>query len=450
MLGRLLSRVYERGVRQKYRGLSPALFTPTVDTQLRRLNVHEHVGMEIFQRFGVNVPRSVVVSNLANVKSAYATLFPSGDGDVVVKAQVLAGGRGKGRFSNGFQGGVHMADSAEEAQTIAQKMLGSSLITKQTTEEGQPCHKVLMVERLYLRRELYLSILLDRETGGPMMVASTAGGMDIEDVAEKTPHKILKEPINIVDGPAPGQLKRLAKNLGFKANKIDQVEGMLEKFYNMFMELDATMIEVNPLAETSDGKVMVCDAKFNFDANAEYRQQSVFERRDTSQEDPREVEASQQDLNYIGLTGNIGCMVNGAGLAMATMDIIKLHGGDPANFLDVGGGASETQVQKAFEILNDDPNVKAILVNIFGGIMRCDIIANGMISAAKCIGLSKPVILRLQGTNVKEATAAIESSQFRMIMADDLDDAALKAVRIADITKQAEQIQMNVSFNLPL
>merc|ERR1719201_1967904 len=328
--------------------------------------------------------------------------------------------------------------------------IGSNLITKQTTEEGQPCGKVLMVERLYLRRELYLSILLDRETGGPMMVASTAGGMDIEDVAEQTPQKILKEPINIVDGPAPGQLKRLAKNLGFKANKIAQVEEMLLKFYNMFMELDATMIEVNPLAETSDGKVVVCDAKFNFDDNAEFRQQSVFERRDTTQEDPREVEASQQDLNYIGLTGNIGCMVNGAGLAMATMDIIKLQGGDPANFLDVGGGATDKQVTEALKIIASDPNVKAILVNIFGGIMRCDIIANGMISAAKCIGLSKPVILRLQGTNVKEATAAIESSQFRMIMADDLDDAALKAVRIADITKQAEQIQMNVSFNLPL
>merc|ERR1712010_114763 len=247
----------------------------------------------------------------------------------------------------------------------------------------------------------------------------------------------------------------VARALEFPEHKIAMAQHEIESLYNLFMDTDATQVEINPFAEGGvpggeQDQIFCVDAKLNFDDNAEYRQKEVFAMRDTSIEDPRDVAAEAAGLNYIGLTGNIGCMVNGAGLAMATMDIIKLHGGDPANFLDVGGGASETQVQKAFEILNDDSNVKAILVNIFGGIMRCDIIANGMISAAKSIGLSKPVILRLQGTNVKEATAAIESSQFRMIMADDLDDAALKAVRIADITKQAETIQMNVTFNLPL
>lgn len=283
-----------------------------------------------------------------------------------------------------------------------------------------------------------------------MIVASTAGGMEIEDVAESQPEKILKEPINISTGPVPGQFEGLAKNLGFKGKRIDAVVEMLGQFYQMFTELDATMIEVNPLAETPDGKVVICDAKMNFDDNAEYRQNAVFERRDRTQEDAREVMASEYDLNYIGLTGNIGCMVNGAGLAMATMDIIKLHGGSPANFLDVGGGASTDQVQKAFEILNNDPNVRAILVNIFGGIMRCDVIANGVIQAAENIGLSKPVILRLQGTNVKEATEIIEASKYRMIMAQDLDDAAVKSVRIADILNQAEDTGLGVSFEIPL
>lgn len=423
----------------------------SLDTQVRQLNVHEHVGMEMFERFGIAVPRSVVITDAKNATNAYNTLFPAGDGDAVVKAQVLAGGRGMGTFANGFKGGVHMITDAKEAKEVSENMLGQFLITKQTGEEGKLCSKVLMVERLYIRRELYFSIMLDRGFGGPVMVASTEGGMSIEDVAEATPEKVLKEPIDIINGPSPGQMETMAKNLGFKGDdQIAQVSDLLNKFYDMFMSLDATMIEVNPLAETPDGRVVVCDAKMNFDDNAEFRQAQVFERRDRSQEDAREVAASEYDLNYIGLDGNIGCMVNGAGLAMATMDIIKLHGGTPANFLDVGGGATTTQVQKAFEILNDDPSVRAILVNIFGGIMRCDVIANGIISAAKNIGLRKPVVVRLQGTNVEQAMAAIESSEYRMLMAEDLDDAARKAVRIADIVRQAEEIQVGVSFELPL
>ena len=330
-------------------------------------------------------------------------------------------------------------------------MLGQPLITKQTGEEGKPCSKVFLAERVYSRRELYFAVLMDRTHGGPVLVASTAGGTSIEEVAAATPEKILTCPCDVLDGPTDAQLEDLAAGLGFKDEGLRaQAVHTFRKTYELFRDNDATLVEINPLVETPDAQLYICDAKLNFDDNAEFRQPEIFAARDTSQEDKREVDAAQHDLNYIGLDGSIGCMVNGAGLAMATMDIIKLHGGEPANFLDVGGGATKTQVQKAFEILNADQQVKAILVNIFGGIMRCDVIAQGIIGAAQEISLSKPVIVRLQGTNVEVATELIEGSGYRMIMADDLDDAAQKAVRIADIVKQAEQIQVGVSFELPL
>jgi len=362
---------------------------------------------------------------------------------------VLTGGRGLGHFSNGFKGGVHLCNKPGDVGKFASKMLGQNLITKQTTAEGMPCNKVMLVERMYMRREMYISIMLDRAAGGPIFIASPAGGTSIEDVAHSTPELIFKQPIDIMKGITDEQSAFLATSLGFTPGTAPHAEckSVVEKLYQMFRAHDCTLVEVNPLAETPDGRVVVCDAKINFDDNAEFRQGAVFKLRDRSQEDIREVEAAKHDLNYIGLTGNIGCMVNGAGLAMATMDIIKLKGGDPANFLDVGGGATEGQVQKAFELLNADSKVKAILVNIFGGIMKCDVIAMGVINAAQAIGMKKPIIIRLKGTNVNEAKKLIEASGFKMIVTDDLEDAADKAVHVADIVRQAEEVSLHVQFS---
>ena len=419
--------------------------------QTRSLNVHEYVGIEVMRERGIATPAGFVANSPEEAREIYESgKLGAGNPDVVMKAQVLAGGRGKGTFKNGFKGGVHMCTNADETFDFAKKMLGQNLVTKQTGDEGKPVNKVLHMERLYLRRETYFSILMDRESNGPVMVASPDGGMNIEEVAASTPERIFKESVDIMEGVQTEQVMRLAKEMGFQGEQQEMAADIMAKLYNLFIESDATQVEINPFAETSDGKVYVCDAKLNFDDNAEYRQKKIHDYRDRSQEDSREVEAAQYDLNYIGLDGSIGCLVNGAGLAMATMDIIKLHGGTPANFLDVGGGATSSQVQKAFEILNADKEVKCIMVNIFGGIMRCDVIAQGVVKAAKTIGMEKPVVVRLQGTNVEEAKALIDASGFRMILADDLDDAAEKAVRIADIVKQAQAIQVGVSFELPL
>ena len=416
--------------------------------QKRNLNVHEYIGTDLMRENNIAVPNGKVASSADEAKKIYE----SGElgSDIVMKAQVLAGGRGKGTFKNGFQGGVHMCTNADEVHDFASKMLGNSLVTKQTGAEGKPVNKVFLMERLYLRRETYFSILMDRSHNGPVMVGSPDGGMSIEDVAAETPERIFKEAIDIKTGVQDEQVMRMAENMGFAGDEQKQAAEIMKKLYQLFIEKDATLVEINPFAETSDGQVFVCDSKLNFDDNAEFRQKKVHDYRDRTQEDSREVEAAQYDLNYIGLDGSIGCLVNGAGLAMATMDIIQLHGGSPANFLDVGGGATANQVQKAFEILNADKKVRAILVNIFGGIMRCDVIAQGIVKAAGSIGMGKPVIVRLQGTNVEEARQLIEASGFRMILADDLDDAATKAVKVADIVRQAEEIQVGVSFELPL
>jgi succinyl-CoA synthetase beta subunit len=367
--------------------------------------------------------------------------------EIVIKAQVLSGGRGKGSFKSGFKGGVHMVAKPGEAREYAKSMLGEELVTKQAPN-GIICNKVLLMEKMEMKQEMYLSILMDRASQGPLMVCSPRGGTSIEDVAASNPEFIFTQPIDIMTGLTDEECERMATNLGLEEGTIARGKAvtLMKNVYNMFIATDCTQLEINPLAETPDGDIVVCDAKVNFDDNAEFRQSSVFARRDSTQEDPREVEAAKYDLNYIGLDGTIGCMVNGAGLAMSTMDIIQLKGGSPANFLDVGGGANETQVQKAFELLNNDPRVKAILVNIFGGIMRCDVIATGIINAAKEIGISKPIVVRLQGTNVKEAKILIEASGFRMILADDLDDAAEKAVGVAEIAMQAEKIKVGVKF----
>lgn len=415
---------------------------------VRDLNVHEHVSMELMNSHNIRTPESYVAKSAVEAEQIYKKMQSGGSKrDVVIKAQVLSGGRGLGTFKNGFKGGVHMVTKEGQAFEFAQNMLGEELVTKQAPN-GVICNKVFLMERMYMRREMYLSILMDRGSQGPLMVGSPYGGTSIEDVAASNPEAIFTEPIDITKGLQPEQADRMAANLGLEpgTKSYDNAVQLMKNLYSMFVACDCTQVEVNPLAETPEGDVVVCDAKVNFDDNAQYRQSAVYEKRDTSQEDPREVEAAKYDLNYIGLDGNIGCMVNGAGLAMSTMDIIQLKGGSPANFLDVGGGANEQQVQKAFEILNADEKVQAILVNIFGGIMRCDVIAVGIINAAKEIGMKKPLVIRLQGTNVEEAKHLIEGCGFRMILANDLDDAAEKAVGVAEIAKRAEQLQLGIKF----
>jgi succinyl-CoA synthetase beta subunit len=340
-----------------------------------------------------------------------------------------------------------MVTKPGQAREFAQQMLDQELVTKQAPA-GIICNKVFLMERMYMRQEMYLSIMMDRASQGPLMVVSPRGGTSIEDVAASNPEVIFTEPIDIMEGIQEEQCERMAKNLGLEPGSPPYAKAitLMKNLYGMFIGCDCTQVEINPLAETPDGDVVCCDAKINFDDNAQYRQASIFDKRDYSQEDSREVEASKYDLNYIGLEGNIGCMVNGAGLAMSTMDIIQLMGGAPANFLDVGGGATEEQVQKAFEILNEDDKVEAILVNIFGGIMRCDVIASGIISAAKELGIRKPIVIRLQGTNVEKAKTMIEGCGFKMILADDLEDAAQKAVGVAEIAAQAKKISVGVKF----
>jgi succinyl-CoA synthetase beta subunit len=339
---------------------------------------------------------------------------------------VLAGGRGLGTFKSGLQGGVHIV-KAGAAKALSEKMLGQILVTKQTGEVGKPVNALLVAEKMRLVNEMYFAILLDRQSAGPMIIACSEGGTSIEDLAESHPEKIIKMKIDLKRGLTNAQALELAEGLKVSGDAKDAAKQFLA-LYEVFVRSDCTMLEVNPLAETDTKLLVAADAKLNFDDNAEYRQKELFSLRDHSQEDPREVAAAKHDLNYIGLDGNIGCMVNGAGLAMATMDIISLHGASPANFLDVGGNASEEQVVEAFKILTADTKVKALLVNIFGGIMKCDVIASGIVNAAKQVGISMPLIVRLEGTNVEAGKEILKQSGMHIITADDLDDAAKKAV----------------------
>lgn len=392
--------------------------------QARFLNMHEYQSKALMDRHGVNTQRWRLATTGDEAQSGAAELKAS---EFVVKAQVHAGGRGKGHFEpSGFKGGVHLCDTPEEAGELASKMVGQKLVTKQTAAGGAMVNSVMICESLNFKRELYFAILMDREFGGPVMVASTQGGMDIEAVAEETPELIFKEAIDIFDGVQPEQTERMAKALGFQ--NIPQAQEQMARLYDLFIKNDATQVEINPLVETDTGDVYCVDAKINFDDNAQFRQQEVFAQHDESEDDPREVAAAKHDLNYIGMDGNIGCMVNGAGLAMATMDIIKLYDGEPANFLDVGGGATAAQITEAFKIISGDKKVEAILVNIFGGIMKCDIIAQGIVEALKQVEVSQPIVVRLAGTNVDIGKKILADSNFNVTSADDLDDAAQKAV----------------------
>lgn len=348
--------------------------------------------------------------------------------ELVVKSQIHAGGRGKGTFNTGFKGGVKITTKPEEVREYARQMLGNRLITAQTTPEGQLVQAVLIHEGVNFSKEKYFALLMDRAFQGPVIVFSPKGGMEIEEVAHTSPEDIHTQPIDIKEGIQPHQTKRVAEMLGFTGKEVEDAQQQMTNLYKMFIECDCTQIEVNPFVIATDGKVYCVDAKLGFDDNASFRQLDLFKLRDATQEDPREVAASKFNLNYVGLDGNIGCMVNGAGLAMATMDIIKLHGGEPANFLDVGGGANEKQVEEAFKILTADPKVKALLINIFGGIMKCDIIANGIIQAAKNVKLTHPLVVRLAGTNVDLGNKLLAESGIKVITATDLDDAAKKAV----------------------
>ena len=388
------------------------------------MKIHEYQGKAILKKYGVAVPRGEMAESREEAEAAARNLFNAGSSGVVVKAQIHAGGRGKG-------GGVKIAKSVDEAGEIASKMLGMKLVTHQTGPEGRIVRRLLIEETLPIEKELYLGILLDRAEAKPVFMASAAGGMDIEQVAAETPEKILKQHIDPGMGLEPFQARKIAFQLGLKPQQINPAVQFLTGLYRAFLDTDASLVEINPFITCTDGRLFALDAKLNFDDNALFRHSDLRELRDITEEDPLEVEASKYSLNYIKLDGNVGCMVNGAGLAMATMDIIKYAGGMPANFLDVGGGANAEQVTHAFEILLSDKNVKAVLINIFGGILRVDTLATGVVEAARKTHIQLPIVLRLEGTNVEAGREILRQSGLNFIVADTMKDAAEKVVAAA-------------------
>ena len=393
------------------------------------MNIHEYQAKQLFADAGVAVPNGTVAQSAEQFDQAISAL--PADKSIVVKAQIHAGGRGKGTFKDGFQGGVHVVSTPEDAKAKAEAMLGNVLVTKQTGDAGKEVSTVYFNEATDIEKEYYLAILMDRATSQPVIIASTEGGMDIEEVAEQTPEKILKVLIDPTLGIRPYQARQVAFGLKLKGDSLKQCVKLVTKLYAFFWRKDCSQVEVNPLVTTPAGDVLALDAKVNFDSNALFRHPDVVELRDLTEEDPKEVEASKFDLNYIALDGSVACMVNGAGLAMATMDIIKHYGGSPANFLDVGGGATEEQVENAFRILVADDAVKAILVNIFGGIMKCDVIATGIVNAARNLELKVPLVVRLEGTNVEEGKKILADSGLALEPADSLAEAAEKVVKLA-------------------
>jgi len=389
------------------------------------MNIHEYQAKELFDRFQVPSPKGKVASTPEEAAEA-AKEFAGAK--LVIKAQVHAGGRGKGHFKNGFKGGVHLIESPEQAAEYAGKMLNETLVTVQTGDAGRVVRKVMVAEAVDITHEYYLAILMDRGTSRPVIVTSTAGGMSIEDVAHDSPEKIVRQFVHPLLGLQGYEVRKLTAALGLTGDIAKQFAKLLGNLYKLFVSLDCSMLEINPLVTTPDGRVLALDAKFGFDDNALFRHPEIVAMRDKEEEDPREVAASEYDLNYIGLDGNIACLVNGAGLAMATMDIIKHYGGEPANFLDVGGGASKEQVTAAFKIILADPQVKGILINIFGGIMDCNVIAEGVIAAAKETGLPIPLVVRLEGNNVEMGKATLDASGLNIVSATTMADGAQKIV----------------------
>ncbi|MGR3510548.1 MAG: ADP-forming succinate--CoA ligase subunit beta [Sulfitobacter sp.] len=393
------------------------------------MNIHEYQAKALLRSFGAPVSDGRVVLKAEDAKTAAGEM----DGPLwVVKAQIHAGGRGKGSFKEadaGDKGGVRLTKSVEEAAEEAKKMLGRTLVTHQTGPAGKQVNRIYIEDGSGIETELYLALLVDRQTSRIGFVCSTEGGMDIEEVAASTPEKIVSFSVDPATGYQAFHGRRIAFTLGLEGKQVKQCVTLMGQLYKAFIEKDMEMLEINPLIVTDGGDLKVLDAKVSFDGNAMYRHNDIAELRDTTEEDPKELEASKYDLNYIALDGEIGCMVNGAGLAMATMDIIKLYGAEPANFLDVGGGATKEKVTEAFKIITSDPQVKGILVNIFGGIMRCDVIAEGVVAAVKEVGLKVPLVVRLEGTNVEEGKAIINNSGLDVIAADDLKDGAQKIVK---------------------
>jgi succinyl-CoA synthetase beta subunit len=390
------------------------------------MKIHEYQAKQLLKDFGVTVPRGIVVRTPDEASVAYKTL---GGELAVLKSQIHAGGRGKGRFKEApEQPGVVLVRSPEESAQNAQKMVGNTLVTIQTGDEGKKVQTLYMEEGLKIARELYLAVVVDRETGSPVVIISSEGGMDIEEVAHHSPEKILREPIDAAYGMHTFQAIKLAYRLGLEGSAVKSAAKFLPQFCQFFIKQDCSMAEVNPLVVTADGELMPLDAKVTFDDNALFRHKNYSDLRDLSEEDPSEVRAQEAGLSYVKLDGNIGCLVNGAGLAMSTMDLIKLHGGEPANFLDVGGGANVDQVTEAFRIILADKNVKAILVNIFGGIMKCDTIVTALLEAYEKVGITLPLVVRLEGTNVQKAREMLAASGRDIITATDLTDAAKKVV----------------------
>ena len=386
------------------------------------MNIHEYQAKALLDQYHVPIPKGIPAKDEASIDSAIAELDPQGL--IVVKAQIHAGGRGKGTFTDGYKGGVQLCDTPEKAKAAGLAMLGNHLVTKQTSPQGRKVQTLYFTEGSDIDHEYYLAVVLDRESAQTVIIASTEGGMDIEAVAEKTPEKIIRVPVSLDMGLKPHHCRLIAFKLGFSGQQVKELSKILGGLYKLAIEKNAELIEINPLVTNKEGRLVALDAKVSFDSNALYKNPDIAELRDTNEEDPKEVEASAYNLNYIALEGNIACMVNGAGLAMATMDIIKSYGGKPANFLDVGGGANEEQVTAAFKIILSDPNVKGILVNIFGGIMKCDIIARGIVSAAKNVSLSVPLVVRLEGTNVEEGKVILKESGLELTSADSLAEAA--------------------------
>ena len=393
------------------------------------MNIHEYQAKALLRSYGAPVSDGRIVLKAEDAKTAAGEL----DGPLwVVKAQIHAGGRGKGKFKEadaGDKGGVRLTKSVEEAATEAKKMLGRTLVTHQTGLAGKQVNRIYIEAGSGIERELYLALLVDRVTSRISFVCSTEGGMDIEEVAASTPEKILSFSVDPATGYQAYHGRRIAFSLGLTGKQVKECVALMGILYKAFVEKDMEMLEINPLIVAEGGSLKVLDAKVGFDGNAVYRHSDIAELRDTTEEDPKELEASKYDLNYIALDGEIGCMVNGAGLAMATMDIIKLYGAEPANFLDVGGGATKEKVTEAFKIITSDPNVKGILVNIFGGIMRCDVIAEGVVAAVKEVGLQVPLVVRLEGTNVEQGKDIINNSGLDVIAADNLRDGAEKIVK---------------------
>lgn len=385
------------------------------------MNIHEYQAKNLLEQFGVPVPRGYAATNTEEIQSAISDI---GEEMIVVKAQIHAGGRGKGTFTDGYKGGVKVVKNSEEAHKAAEQMLNNTLVTAQTGSKGRKVQTLYFTEACDIEHEYYLAIVLDRESAQSMIIASTEGGVDIEAVADATPEKLIRLPISPTMGLRSHHCRSVAFALGFEGEQVKQFSRILTGLYKMYWEKNAMLVEINPLVKTKQGKLLALDAKVSFDGNALFKHPDIHSLRDLNEEDPKEIEASNNDLAYIALDGDIACMVNGAGLAMATMDIIQSFGGSPANFLDVGGGANEDQVTAAFKIILSDPNVRGILVNIFGGIMQCDVIARGIVAAAKNVDITVPLVVRLEGTNVEAGKKILRESDVALTPADSLSEAA--------------------------